>query len=161
MDVDWSTTDQASQCVGFGGTDRYWHATRWEGLSPLTSSPDFMFGPIGSHHDDIFYAAAGMDARVHKAAKAYSLAFHGANALTVTAASLVYGGLEDVNFDWSEPHQLHRTGADVDFDGPADNHKIWDPLIKIAQRSGPFRKCEVHNKSHIHCYTTQYHNPNL
>lgn len=161
MDVDWSTTDQSSECVGFAGTDRYWHATRWDGLSRLTASPDFTFGPIASHHDDIYYAAAGMDTRVHKAAKAYSLAFHGANALTVTAASLVYGGLEDVAFDWSEPHQLHRTGADVDFDGAADNHKIWDPLIKIATRSGPFRKCEVHSRNHIHCYTTQYHNPNL
>ncbi|MGI8402008.1 MAG: hypothetical protein ACR2NS_10475 [Gemmatimonadaceae bacterium] len=160
MDVDWSTSDQASDCVGFSGTDRYWHATRWDGLTPLTPTGDFQFLAIQSHHDNIYYAAAGIDQKVHKTARAYRLAFP-ADTLWVTAASLVYGGLEDIHNNWKEDHQLHRTGADVDFDGVRDDHTIWDPLGKFAKRVGGFRKCEPHGGSHLHCYTTQYSNPNL
>jgi len=158
MDVDWSTSDQASQCVGFGGTDRYWHATRWEGLTPLTATADFQFLAIQSHHDNIYYAASGIDQMVHKTARAYKRAFP-ANTLWVTAASLIYGGLEDTHNNWSEPHQLHRIGSDVDFDGIRDDHSIWDPIRKIAKRTGGFRKCDPHGGSHVHCYTTQYSNP--
>ncbi|HET9636357.1 MAG TPA: hypothetical protein VFP26_10550 [Gemmatimonadaceae bacterium] len=160
MDVDWSTSDQASQCVGFGGTDRYYHATRWEGLSQLTPSQYFTFGPITSHHDGIYYARPDVDILVQKTAKSYSRAFNATKPLFVTAASLIYGGLEDTGNNWSMPHQLHRIGADVDFDGSADNHKVWDPIMDHARRAG-FRKCEPHNGNHVHCYTTQYNNPNL
>jgi hypothetical protein len=64
----------------------------------------------------------------------------------------VYGGINDVNRNWAPPHNTHRVGTDVDFDGNADSQRVWDRVILAGQRGGGFARCEVHNRNHVHCY---------
>jgi hypothetical protein len=160
MDVNWSTSDQASACVGFGGTDTYFHATRWQGLARMTGTADLVFAPIQSQHSSVYYATPTVASMAQKAGAAYRSATHGANPLIVNAASLVYGGLEDINNNWSPPHATHRIGTDVDFDGLAgpagDTPRVWALVKKAAINGGGFKVCDIHNKNHVHCYGYVY-----
>lgn len=130
-----------------GPTDFYaLSATRFRGLQLLTGH---VFGTITSDHASVFYATGALAGHATAANGFYRQAA-GAS-FTVTAASLIYGGINDVNFNWRPPHQLHRVGTDLDIDGSADNQRVWDRLIRAGARGG-FRRCEVHNRNHVHCY---------
>jgi hypothetical protein len=73
---------------------------------------------------------------------------------TITAASLVWGGLYDYKGDWRPPHSTHRSGGDIDFD---DNGAESDPQLmenhcaKFSFGGRPI-KCELHNGNHFHAY---------
>lgn len=122
-------------------------ATRYNGLQQLQG---FLYGAITSDHPSVFYATPTMAAHAQAADGFYAQITRGPR-FVVTAASLVYGGINDVNRNWTNPHVTHRIGTDLDIDGSADNPAVWDRLIRAGHRGG-FRRCEVHNRNHVHCY---------
>lgn len=57
--------------------------------------------------------------------------------------SLHWGGLFDVNENWSAPHSLHRTGKSIDIDRCADGVLVDQRLLnRIAFRHGGRRIVE-------------------
>ncbi|MBI4538356.1 MAG: hypothetical protein HY704_02430, partial [Gemmatimonadetes bacterium] len=71
-------------------------------------------GPITSNHNSVFYATPAVATRT-KATSSFYRQLTG-SPFIVTAASLVFGGLNDINFNWRPPHQTHGIGTDVDMD---------------------------------------------
>ncbi|MBI4541195.1 MAG: hypothetical protein HY704_16970, partial [Gemmatimonadetes bacterium] len=107
-----------------------------------------------SNHNSVFYATPAVATRTKATSSFYSQLT--GSPFIVTAASLVFGGLNDINFNWRPPHQTHGIGTDVDMDGPADNWRVWQKLIRAGVRGGGFKKCEVHFQNHVHCYALLY-----
>jgi hypothetical protein len=124
-------------------------ATRVRGLVQITSAR-VTYETITSDHSSVFYATPTSAARIDPTAIFYDSIQH--QTMRVNAASLPFGGVNDVNHNWAPPHSLHRVGKDVDIDGSADTQRIWDKLIKAATTGGGFRSCEVHDRNHVHCY---------
>ena len=122
-------------------------ATRYRGLQELQGFP---FGTITSDHASVFYATATMAGHASAADGFYSAATGGTR-FVVTAASLIYGGINDVNRNWTNPHVTHRIGTELDIDGSSDTQPVWDRLMRAGRRGG-FARCEVHNRNHVHCY---------
>ncbi len=167
MAVDWSASDLVSPCAGAGGTDYYSHATRWSGLSLITPTTDLVLAPISSAHDNVYYVAPGVNEKAQKAGKAYRAATYGQNPLIVTAASLIYGGLNDIGNNWSTPHKAHRIGTDVDFVGlygqAGHNPRIFALIQAAGMVAGFISPCPPHpfpdsveRDTHVHCSTVQY-----
>ena len=128
-------------------------ATRYNGLNPLTG---LRLAPITSNHASVYYATSQMQAHATAANRVYrALTAPDSANFTVTAAGLIYGGINDVLNNWRNPHVTHRVGTDLDIDGPADNQRVWDRLIAAGRRGG-FALCEVHNRNHVHCYDVRY-----
>lgn len=124
-------------------------ATRVRGLARITSAR-VTYEAITSDHSTVYFATPTTVGRIDPTAMFYDSIQH--QTMRVNAASLEFGGLNDVNHNWASPHTLHRVGTDIDIDGSADTPKIWNKLIKAATTGGGFRSCEVHNQNHVHCY---------
>jgi hypothetical protein len=156
LSVAWTATGGPPECVGVSAVDTYYHATRWTGLVRHSSSPYLTFASISSEHGDIYYVTPDTDTRTLWAAEAWFDNTNG-QTLQLNASSLLFGGINDYRNNWGPPHQSHRTGADVDMDGipgpTGDTPRIWDQLIQIAELEGGFRRCDVHSRNHVHCYS--------
>lgn len=155
MAVDWTAIGGPADCIGSTFTDSYSHATRWTGLARQSSSANLTFSTITSDHSDIYYVTPEANAATLRTAAAWR--DNTGRTLQLNASSLIFGGINDVQNSWKPPHQAHRTGADVDMDGipgaAGDTPRVWNQVILTATAGGGFRKCEVHNKDHVHCYS--------
>jgi hypothetical protein len=79
----------------------------------MTNHPHLVFNTISSDHSDIYLSWTEVDTLAHSTADNYFAAAQGN--LTVTAASLPFGGINDVTNNSNPPHNTHRIGTDVDF----------------------------------------------
>lgn len=50
----------------------------------------------------------------------------GANQFVITEIGLPWGGMFDVDGDWTAPHQLHRFGRQLDLRSQVDGTNIFD-----------------------------------
>lgn len=149
LNLFWTVLEEGSPCEGFEVRTFAPIGVRIPGLVGLSEGPDLFFDDITSNHFDVFAVRPDVGSRVGLTAAAYRSIT--GDRLRVNAASLPFGGLNDVRFDWSPPHQTHRIGTDVDLD--SENHSV--DLLRIIESLGVaagFRKCEVHGGNHIHCY---------
>ena len=144
-----TTVNDAGDCQGEVVFEAL-SATRWPGLVLMTG---LQMAPISSNHTSVYYATPQMAQQAIAANNFYREA--AGAAFTVTAAALIYGGINDVRFNWTNPHVTHRVGTDLDIDGSADTPRVWNRLIAAGRRAG-FAKCEPHNGNHVHCYAVQY-----
>lgn len=91
------------------------------GLSPLVSKPNLLpWGGTAKHKlgDNNYGTAYTLSAAyyaVGKYVKDHALNTAPDVYLAVIDMSLPYGGLFDINGDWSTPHDWHRKGTSVDF----------------------------------------------
>ena len=156
LDLTFTAHDAGSPCNGLATTNFFNNAVRYRGLTLLTAQDGLTISPISSNHTSIYYATAGAIASAVRAQAFYDSMTNHTDHLRVNAASLVYGGINDVSNNWGPPHRTHRIGTDVDFDGSADTQRIWDRVMLAGTRGGGFRRCEVHNRNHVHCYARLY-----
>lgn len=114
-------------------------------------------GTITSQHFDIFYASGSTSAKTQEAARLYQLNYP-SSLLRLTAATLIYGGLQDVNRNWRAPHIRHRIGTDVDLNAaPGGGGSERLRAIKAAcNRAGFFSAIEESGRDHIHCFNFIY-----
>lgn len=81
----------------------------------------------------------------------------------VTGASVLWGGLYDINRNWRTPHSTHRIGRDVDFNADIlesrSNRVIMERHCSRYVFEGVATTCEVHNGNHFHVFVgrTHYH----
>jgi hypothetical protein len=96
---------------------------RYPGLAPMDRSGDRYYYSDQGHtrHGDInHYVDPGFAADVLAAFDIYFSRtpdprfLGGETRFVITEASLAWGGLFDVDTEWSNPHRLHRTGRDMD-----------------------------------------------
>ncbi len=156
LDLTFTPHDAASPCNGLTTTNFFYNAIRYRGLSLITAQGGLTLSPISSNHTSIYYATAGAAASAYAAQTFYDSLTNHLDHLRVNAASTIYGGINDVGNNWRPPHATHRIGTDVDFDGNADTQRVWDRVILAGTRGGGFRRCEVHNRNHVHCYARLY-----
>lgn len=139
-------------------------------LAPLTRIPDtpeLFFGPLTSGHFDTYFLLPETIDKLNRTAAAFVRSGMPAHvgsgsydSLRVNAGSLVFGGLYAVcqapntRYDAIAcgGHRSHRIGTDVDLDWLEDDRQVWDQIIEAGVNKGGFRKCEVHNRNHVHCY---------
>lgn len=126
-----------------------------------------VFDAITSNHTSVFYLTAAARLATNNTADYFSRHYSQHGLFRVNAASLVFGGLNDISFNWSTAplgHKTHRIGTDVDidiidFDGSSadrDSKFYWDLLIEAGTMGGKFLLCEIHNRNHVHCYHQRY-----
>lgn len=158
---------------GQHATDTATVTIRWPGLvKVLRSGATYYFeGESNSHYPHENYLAPGvMDVMesiwedwiaAHKREPAvYPMA---GNRFRVTGASTVWGGLYDYRQNWSNPHNTHRTGHDVDFNNNGGAELAVGQMAKFCSRpeytfEGVQTICAYHN-NHFHAFVgrTFYH----
>lgn len=153
--VNWTTLDAGSPCAGMNSLELFNSAVRYRGLVLMAQRDGLVFWAIDSDHNSLAYATQGAANSTYRAQRYYKELTEGTDFLSMNAASLIYGGINDVNNDWQGPHETHRVGTDVDIDGSADTQFVWDQVM-LAGTKGGFARCEVHNLNHVHCYHTLY-----
>jgi hypothetical protein len=161
LSIRYVADDQGSPCRGQIQTQEFFTATRVEALEQLQPQANMPLNVISSDHSDLYWMVPQAVPQVYAAANNYVAVAGGV--LTVTAATLPFGGLQDVPNTWSTVsptgqvigHNTHRVGTDVDYDGPGDNQRVWRRIIRAGRRAG-FLNCEVHGRSHVHCYAALY-----
>lgn len=134
-------------------TSEHFAANRVTGLVRLAAQGNVQLATWTSMHNDIYYVRPGIDRLT------YSLGTHFARldtrTLFITAASLEFGGLYDINNDYSPPHNTHRIGTDVDLDAGDNNEGTFRKIIR-AGFEARLAPCEIHDKTHVHCYGYVY-----
>lgn len=156
MDLTWTVHDTGNPCTGRTATRPFYNAVRYQGLQQLTAQGGLTLSPIGSNHTSVYYATPDAIAAAYRSQAYYDNLTNHTDHLRVNAASLIYGGINDVLNNWTKPHATHRIGTDVDFDGRADSQRVWDQVTLAATRGGGFKYCEIHNRNHVHCYARRY-----
>jgi hypothetical protein len=171
----WRITDPSDPCYqatidGPGQRGReFWcrMGIRFRGLVRLAADSNLSIPTTwSSNHDDLFYVTPSVRTATRRAGMNYqrltSALPSGPQAMTVNAASLKFGGINDVDNNWSHlpnGHNTHRTGEDVDVDGVNDTPAVHRRLALAAQRAG-FERCDPHGPrgapNHVHCYWTLY-----
>ncbi|MFL5578721.1 MAG: hypothetical protein ACJ79S_22425 [Gemmatimonadaceae bacterium] len=142
---------QPSNCQGTSTSGTYVFAKRWPGLVRIPEGGGLVYGDITSAHFDIFYAAPEVAARLPAVVRSYQRMYPGAS-LRLTGASLLYGGLEDVNNDWRRPHNRHRIGTDVDLNAaPGGGGHAKLEQIRDACLRNFFPSVNI-EANHMHCY---------
>lgn len=156
-DVNYVVHDPTSPCNGEAGVKTYYNATRWEGLVRLQSTSTLALCCLTSNHSDIFYVRPDVATAAQLAGDLFVQQVPGSPALNVSAASLIYGGVEDVYNNWSPPHFEHRIGTDLDLVGPNTRYKML-MRIKNAGERAHFPDCQPESagtsNAHTHC---RYH----
>ncbi|HAR41400.1 MAG TPA: hypothetical protein DCS07_02015 [Bdellovibrionales bacterium] len=137
-------------------------------LAPLSGGPYTFkcFGnssepscPGGGYGHTSFYSVQSfVDEDMFAIASAYSGTFPGAPLLTVTDASLSWGGLYDYKNTWTNPHRFHREGTDIDIRStsiPDDNQETFESIVC---RLGGFPNLELAGlpNEHYHLYFHTY-----
>lgn len=142
-------------------------AARVRGLVELVAGTEHMyFDDITSDHFSVFYVTPEVKAATDNAAALFFQAMSGSDSLRVNAASLIYGGINDVPTaaapapDWDPPHSSHRLGTDLDFDGATDTQTIHEAVVQAGHDSG-FEYCFAEKNSagvadHVHCFHRTY-----
>lgn len=148
-----TNTEAGSPCEGNKATTVFRSAVELQGLVPQPPDNSYTFDRIDSDHTSIYYVRPWLRPVVLAMGRYYHESF--GRRLRLSAASLPWGGINDVNFDWTHPHRTHRVGTDMDINGPADNQAEFRRLIQSGKVGG-FKKCDVHNGNHVHCYGVQY-----
>ena len=152
----YTSRDASSPCNGMTASKPFNNAVRYQGLSLVTARDGLTLTPISSDHVSIYYATSGTAEATYRAQRFYANLSNNTDHLRVNAISTIYGGINDVSNNWRPPHSTHRIGTDVDFDGVGDSQRVWDRVIVAGTRGGGFRRCEVHNRNHVHCYNRLY-----
>ncbi|HEX7117188.1 MAG TPA: hypothetical protein VF212_00260 [Longimicrobiales bacterium] len=156
--------DAGSPCADQPAEGLHFIGVRYPGLVPIEAVNGIYFDNITSDHNTVFFATGETVEATYRAALFYLLLTatddeEGIEPLRVNAASLVFGGLNDVRHNWAPPHRTHRVGTDVDMDGKADssgdNPRVWNK-VKLAARAAGFPLCQVHDLNHVHCYHRIY-----
>lgn len=154
--------DQGSPCAEQITTQEFFTATRVEALAQIQPQSNMPLNVIDSDHSDLYWIIPEALDQVYQAANKYVAVESGV--LTVTAATLPFGGLQDILNNWSSKssttgqevgHSAHRIGTDVDYDGRADTQRVFDH-IKRACRAAGFLDSQIHKKNHVHCYAVLY-----
>jgi len=153
--VNWTTLDAGSPCAGMNALNTFNSAVRYRGLVLMAARDGLVLWPVDSDHNSISYSTQGAANATYRAQRYYKELTGETDFLSMNAASLIFGGINDVNNDWAPPHHTHRVGTDVDIDGGADTQYVWDQVM-LAGTKGGFARCEVHNLNHVHCYHTLY-----
>lgn len=134
------------------------------------STPDFVelvqgtneiaFGSIDSDHSSIWYLRPEVRQRTYDLAAKWRVDYPNKQ-LYVTAASLRYGGINDINKNWTTPHVEHRIGSDVDFDADPQTINTLNQLKAMGEGPAPdslafFSECPIHDGTHVHCRYFRY-----
>jgi hypothetical protein len=133
-------------------------------MTPMTTRSTLTVLAPTSDHDNIGYVEPVVAALTYRLGAIYDSVGQ-PGGLTVTAATLRFGGLNDVDNNWDyrpTGHRLHRIGNDVDFRAPTPQlqrriillSKL--PEVAVQQR---FLLCEAHppaNPNHVHCQLRRY-----
>jgi hypothetical protein len=131
-------------------------------LGALQSSTYYRLTGQTSYHSDNHYVEAGTYDGITGVAKEFFDFFSAT--LGINDASLKWGGLFDINGDWSTPHSWHRKGTSVDIDGcalstvddnPNDKGSCGSGYIEVEKKEIK-RLCNKYfgtlvNESTIHC----------
>lgn len=153
----YTVTEEGSPCKDMQETSLYRSGVEVRGLVPLPQNAGFGFGAVTSDHTHIYYVTPAVSTMTRNTAGFYTRTYD--RTLVVTAGSLPWGGIADVNYNWRPPHSTHRIGTDLDIDwgGRSDDHMAnWRRLIRAGQEGGGFTRCEPHNRNHVHCYAVLY-----
>ena len=160
----YTANDAGSACAGQTAEGVDFIGVRYPGLVPIEAVNGIYYDNITSDHNTVFYATPETVEATYRAALFYLLLTatddeEGIEPLRINAASLIFGGLNDVNRNWAPPHSTHRVGTDVDMDGKAgpagDNPRVWNK-VQLAARAAGFPLCQVHDRNHVHCYHRLY-----
>jgi len=153
-DVSYVVHDPTSPCDGETGVKTYYNATRWDGLVRLVPSSTLGLCCLTSDHADIYYVQPNIVQLAQLTGDHFVHQVAGSPALQVSAASLIYGGLEDIYGNWKPPHFEHRIGTDLDLAGPNTKHKTLMRIKDAGQRAG-FPDCHPESagtpNAHTHC----------
>lgn len=149
LNLFWTTIEEGSPCEGLTTRTFAPVGVRILGLVELSEGTDLFFDDITSNHFSVFAVRPDVGLRVGLAAAAYRAVT--SERLRLNAASLPFGGINDVRFDWAPPHQTHRIGTDVDLDSEVHSIDKLRIIESLGEAAG-FRKCEIHGGNHIHCY---------
>jgi hypothetical protein len=153
-DVSYVVHDPTSPCDGEVGVKTYYNATRWEGLVRLVPSSTLALCCLTSNHSDIYYVQPNIVQLAQLTADHFVNQVPGSPALRVSAASLIYGGVEDIHNDWNPPHFEHRIGTDLDLAGPDTTHNMLMRIKNAGERAG-FPDCHPESagtrNAHTHC----------
>lgn len=163
----WTDSTAGSPCQGQGKTETRPVATGygWWFMTPMTTRPTLIVLAPTSDHDNLGYVEPLVEALSYRLGELYATDTL-PGTLTVTAATLRFGGLNDVSNNWSyrpDGHQFHRIGQDVDF--RARTKALQDEIIRLSLLPGAkvardsFAVCEAHPKrtpNHVHCQLRRY-----
>lgn len=154
--LDWYAND--SPCVGISKTDEFRAAIRVPGLVEIAAGADLVLSPPDSHDPAGFWyltpetlTSVQRLGREHRKLRG--------SALVLTAASLIQGGINDIDRDWAPWHVEHRIGTDVDIDDyPNDNLPEVLLTLSLLGESPEigFAECDVHFRNHVHCREYRY-----
>ncbi|QGY32519.1 hypothetical protein [Pantoea cypripedii] len=105
-----------------------------QGLQPIQSSSCLKLKTPTAAHPSPYWATQTMIEKLNHCAAAYNQATN--KPLTITDASLQWGGRFDLNQDWGPPHKEHRNGNQADIrsnDMTADDKQKF---LKAATDAG-------------------------
>lgn len=159
LTLDWVTTDPTSPCFGIPKSDPFRAIVRVPNLVQFTATPDIDLAPPTSHDEAGFWflKQETIDLTENMAAL-YREQF--AQSMTLTAASLVLGGINDISRNWDDGplgHVEHRIGTDIDIDDKPNNNDqdVLRDMVKLGEDAG-FKKCQIDNRNHVHCRQRLY-----
>lgn len=133
----------------------YYAAVR---VPDLVEVDEVLHDAIVSDHTSVYYATAEVRDLTYEVRDLwrdgpYSLD----TAFRLNAASLPYGGINDINKNWSNPHLEHRMGTDVDIDTYTPDEVYLDELRRMGISAG-FAACIIEDpkRDHVHCRAYAY-----
>lgn len=149
-------------CAGAAADPADTYAIRVLGLVQLLEIDglDVSFETLSSNHSSVFWVTPAVEALVYRTQELFKAAT-GDN-VTVTAAALPWGGINDVKFNWMPSHFEHRAGNEVDMVSPlvgkGKNKKprkdSLNDLMTAALAAG-FSSCIIEDLNnpnrHVHC----------
>jgi hypothetical protein len=119
------------------------------------SGTHYTFQASDHHASGDFYMAPGAIEVMNQIWKQYvdsGFPVKSAKTFTITAATLVSGGLYDIRGNWDSPHSYHKQGGDIDFDDALAEASPED-MRKVCARftfGGQSVECEVHRGTGVH-----------
>lgn len=111
-------------------------------LYPLGESDFFRLTGVTSGHSDNHYGTSSTVGRVTAAAQDY---FEETGvAIGINDMSLIWGGLFDINSDWSTPHSKHRVGKSIDVDHYGADEKKLNRIMEEKYRCSRYEVSRIH-----------------
>lgn len=156
ISLDWVTTDPLSPCVGIPKSDHFRAIVRVPNLVQLTATADIELAPPTSHDEAGFWFLKQETIDLTSKMAARYREKYG-QSMTLTAASLLLGGINDINRDWAPPHVEHRIGTDIDIDDKPNNNDpdVLLDMVRLGTAAG-FKKCQIDFGNHVHCRQRLY-----
>jgi hypothetical protein len=141
-------------------------AKRWYSftLEQITSRDGLSYPTPTSQHFDINYATPGTAEKTYQVAELYRLNYP-TGTVRLTAATLIFGGLQDVANNWTGEHApqgmghiRHRIGTDVDLNAAlgGGGYERLKAIGDACVSAGFIHQIDEGN--HRHCYDFCYSN---